>query len=141
MRIFAQLLFILGFPLCAITFNEAMAGSFGDESVWSHLSNILIGTLLVSVPQLIIGLLYLLGVISKPTYLGGLFAGHAWLGTFVILLLLDRSAPGTEDSPWFVYFPVCFVLVLAGTGVGYLLNRFWFSKRRAQIASEKSAHQ
>jgi hypothetical protein len=127
-KIVIQLLLILGFPLCAITLNEVTGGGLEGSSIWNSAFQILVITPVISFPQLILGLLYLLKAISKPTYLGGLLTGHAWLGGFVTLLIVSPPS-GNVDSPWFLYFPVCFVLVPLGTLIGYMVNKYWLSKR------------
>jgi len=124
------------FPFCAVTAGVVSGGASGVP-VWDVLIAILASTIEVSLPQLVLALLYWRGVISKATFLGGLFTGYAWLGLFVAFLIVSPPPTGS-DSPWFVYFPISYLLVLIGVVVGYLLNRFRSSKRVTAV-SDKSA--
>jgi hypothetical protein len=128
MKPLAVILLVLGFPLCAFIIYGAVSGGLGDVPFWSLPFLLLINALLACFPQLILGLFYLVRVISKSTFLGGLLAGHILLGSFFAWLILRTPADAPEDDAFFLYFPICFVVVPLGTVIGYLLNRFRFSK-------------
>lgn len=116
---------VFGPPLavmCAMALLEPDNGI--PEPFWDIGFGILLSSLVISTPQFIWMLICLPGLLSREVYWGGLIAVQVGLIAYGVWgVLYVRSHPG-GDSIWFLYFPLCVLLIPFGAFCGFLFRKF-----------------